>query len=89
MTGITLTRYMVETSIANPQLRELESLIIAIQTACKTISREVARASITGITGYQDGGGSVNIQGEEQKRLDVITNDIMKKALRFSGKVGT
>ena len=89
MTGITLTRYMVETSIANPQLRELESLIIAIQTACKTISREVERASITGITGYQDGGGSVNIQGEEQKRLDVITNDIMKKALRFSGKVGT
>jgi len=88
-TGITLTRYMVETVIANPQLREMESLILAIQTACKTISREVERASITGITGLEAGGGSVNVQGEEQKRLDVITNDIMKKALRFSGKVGT
>lgn len=89
MTGITLTRYMVETVTANPQLRELESLVIAIQTACKTISSVVDRASITGVTGLESGGGSINVQGEEQKRLDVITNDIMKNALRFSGKVGT
>lgn len=87
-TGITLTRYMVETVSANPQLRELESLMMAIQTACKTIANVVERASITGVTGLESGGGSINVQGEEQKRLDVITNDIMKKALRFSGKVG-
>jgi len=89
LTGITLTRYMVETINANPELRDLESLIIAIQTACKTIASVVERASITGVTGLEAGGGSVNVQGEEQKRLDVITNDILKKALRFSGKVGT
>ncbi len=89
LTGITLTRYMVETINANPELRDLESLIIAIQTACKTIASVVERASITGVTGLEDGGGSVNVQGEEQKRLDVITNDVLKKALRFSGKVGT
>lgn len=87
-TGITLTRYMVETVMANPQLRELESLIVSLQIACKTISNVVERASITGLTGLEAGGGSINVQGEEQKRLDVITNDIMKKALRFSGKVG-
>lgn len=86
-TGITLTRYMVETVVANPHLRELESLIVSLQTACKAISNVVERASLTGVTGLEGGGGSVNIQGEEQKRLDVITNDIMKKALRFSGKV--
>jgi fructose-1,6-bisphosphatase I len=88
MTGITLTRYMVETVLANPQLRELESLIMSIQTACKTISHVVEKASISGLTGLEEGGGSINVQGEEQKRLDVVTNDIMKKALRFSGKVG-
>lgn len=87
-TGITLTRYMVETALANPHLRELESLMMAIQTACKTISSVVERASLTGSTGLEGGGGSVNVQGEEQKRLDVITNNIMKNALRFSGKVG-
>eukprot|EP00595_Chromulina_sp_UTEXLB2642_P000691 CAMPEP_0196768506 /NCGR_PEP_ID=MMETSP1095-20130614/42852_1 /TAXON_ID=96789 ORGANISM="Chromulina nebulosa, Strain UTEXLB2642" /NCGR_SAMPLE_ID=MMETSP1095 /ASSEMBLY_ACC=CAM_ASM_000446 /LENGTH=374 /DNA_ID=CAMNT_0042138219 /DNA_START=103 /DNA_END=1227 /DNA_ORIENTATION=+ len=79
---------MVEVVAANPQLRELESLVIAIQTACKTIANVVERASITGVTGLEAGGGSINIQGEEQKRLDVITNDVMKRALRFSGKVG-
>jgi hypothetical protein len=86
--GITLTRYLIETVAANPQMRELESLIASVQTACKTIASVVERASITGMTGLQAGGGSVNVQGEEQKKLDVITNDIMKKSLRFSGKVG-
>lgn len=65
-----LVRYMVETIAANPQLRELESLIVAIQTACKTIASVVDRASITGVTGLEAGGGSINVQGEEQKRLD-------------------
>jgi fructose-1,6-bisphosphatase I len=41
------------------------------------------------MTGAQDGGGSINVQGEEQKRLDVVTNEVLKKALRYSGKVGT
>ena len=88
LTGITLTRYIVETISLNPSLREMESLIIAIQTACKTIASVVDRAPITGMTGLQSGGGSINVQGEEQKRLDVVTNEILKKALRFSGKVG-
>jgi len=30
----------------------------------------------------------VNVQGEEQKKLDVISNTVLKNALRFSGKVG-
>lgn len=87
-TGITLTRYVVETVIANPHLRELESLLISVQTACKAIASVVERASITGVTGLEGGGGSINVQGEEQKRLDIITNNIMKKSLQFSGKVG-
>lgn len=88
LTGITLSRYIVEVTSANPHLREMESLIIAIQTACKTIASVVERSSITGIVGLEGGGGSVNVQGEEQKKLDVITNNVLKNALRFSGKVG-
>lgn len=67
-------------------MRDLESLILSIQTACKAIASVIERASITGITGLE---GHVNVQGEEQKKLDVVTNDILKKALRYSGKVGT
>ena len=35
--------------------------------------------------GYQ---GEVNVQGEDQKKLDVITNDLLKRALRFTGRLG-
>merc|ERR1719240_1983409 len=60
----------------------------SIQMACKTISNMVARAGIQDLTGMEAGGGSVNVQGEEQKKLDVISNTVLKNALRFSGKVG-
>jgi fructose-1,6-bisphosphatase len=61
---------MIEKIAANPHLRELESLIVSIQTACKTIASVVERASISGATGLESGGGSMNVQGEEQKKLD-------------------
>jgi fructose-1,6-bisphosphatase I len=32
--------------------------------------------------------GEVNVQGEDQKKLDVITNDLLKRALRFTGRLG-
>ena len=87
-TGITLTRYMNEVARANPELLDLETLISSISTACKTIKMLVERSHLTGLVGYADGGGSINVQGEEQKTLDVITNDVLKKALRFTGKMG-
>ena len=34
----------------------------------------------------EENGGSINIQGEQQKKLDVVTNDVLKKALRWSGE---
>merc|ERR1712060_271195 len=56
--------------------------------ACKTISSLVKKSPMSGLTGLAEGGGSVNVQGEEQKKLDVISNTVLKNALRFSGKVG-
>merc|ERR1719460_1005163 len=85
--GVTLSRFMIETAIANPELSELESIFSSIETASKTISNLVRRSSISGLTGYLDS-GNVNIQGEEQKKLDVITNDVLKNALRFTGRMG-
>ena len=58
-----------------------------LKQACKVIRSLVDRACITGMTGYEGGGGSINVQGEEQKKLDVITNDVLSKNLRFTGQV--
>eukprot|EP00629_Pelagomonadales_sp_RCC1024_P008538 CAMPEP_0119259756 /NCGR_PEP_ID=MMETSP1329-20130426/441_1 /TAXON_ID=114041 /ORGANISM="Genus nov. species nov., Strain RCC1024" /LENGTH=411 /DNA_ID=CAMNT_0007259157 /DNA_START=45 /DNA_END=1280 /DNA_ORIENTATION=- len=86
-TGVTLSRFMIETALANPELAELESIFSSIETASKTISNLVRRSSLTGLTGYLDS-GAINVQGEEQKKLDVITNDILKNALRYTGRMG-
>ena len=76
---------------ANPQepdLNELVSIMTAVERACKTISNLVKKAPMSGLTGLEEGGGSINVQGEEQKKLDVITNTVLKNALRFTGKMG-
>lgn len=89
ITGITLTRYMMELVKSNPggEMQELETLINSIQTACKAIGGLIRTASISGLTGAQGGGGSINVQGEEQKKMDVLTNDILKNCLKFTGKL--
>ena len=90
--GITLSRYVLEMARANPEkpeLTELVSVLTSVERACKTISNLVRKAPISGsaLLGLEEGGGSINVQGEEQKKLDVITNTVLKNALRFSGKM--
>lgn len=86
-TGVTLTRFMAEVSMLNPEISELTTLFGAIDTACKAITNMVKRSQLPSseTLGYE---GNVNIQGEDQKKLDVITNDVLKRALRFTGKLG-
>jgi len=92
-TGVTLSRYMMEIARYNPSgshnLDDVESIFTAIQTATKTISSIVRRSSLRGTTGFEGGGGSLNVHGEEQKKLDVITNDVLKKTLSWSGRLAT
>jgi len=86
---MTLSRYMTQQAKFKPdEYKDLESLMTSIQMACKQIASLVSRAGIQDLTGLEEGGGSVNVQGEEQKKLDVISNTVLKNALRFSGKVG-
>lgn len=85
--GVTLKRFMSEVSLLNPEQTELTTLFGAIETACKAISNLIKRSQLPSSQslGMQ---GEVNIQGEDQKKLDVITNDLLKRALRFTGRLG-
>jgi fructose-1,6-bisphosphatase I len=78
---------MNEVAMLNPELRELTSIFGAVDTACKAIANEVKRSQLPSseTLGYE---GEVNVQGEDQKKLDVITNDLLKRALRFTGRLG-
>lgn len=86
-TGVTLTRFMNEVALLNPELTELTYLFGGIDTACKALSNLVKRSQLpsSNTLGYQ---GEVNVQGEDQKKLDVISNDVLKRALRFTGRLG-
>merc|ERR1719451_79861 len=64
---------------------ELAIVLSSIATACKQIGSLVNRASLVGATGLA---GEQNVQGEDQKKLDVISNDIFNDCLRNSGRTG-
>lgn len=85
--GVTLKRFMAEVALLNPELQELTTLFGAIDTSCKAITNMVKRSQLPSseTLGYQ---GEVNVQGEDQKKLDVLTNDLLKRALRFTGRLG-
>lgn len=59
-----------------PGLREV---IRSIAECCKTINAQLQRGELAGILGSA---GADNVQGETQKKLDVIANDLLKEALR-------
>lgn len=61
---------------------EFSRLLNDIGIAAKIVNRDVNRAGLSNILGFE---GSVNVQGESQKKLDVMANNEFIKALR-SGK---
>jgi len=52
--------------------------------ACKRIADLVNKGDLVGVLGAVD---SENVQGEQQKKLDVISNDLMIEALRHNGHI--
>ena len=62
---------------------ELSRLLNDIGIASKYVHREVNKAGLADILGYE---GTQNIQGEDQKKLDVFANDQFIKALKHGGQ---
>ena len=62
----------------------LKEVVLAIADTCARISRVVASGALSGSLGAA---GSTNVQDEEQKKLDVITNDMLSDALKACAPV--
>ncbi|PIL24191.1 hypothetical protein GSI_13944 [Ganoderma sinense ZZ0214-1] len=82
---ITLTRHVLadQFSLGAIATGDLTLLLTAIQTTSKFIATNVRKARLINLVGLA---GETNVQGEEQKKLDVLSNDIMINSLRASGK---
>jgi fructose-1,6-bisphosphatase I/sedoheptulose-1,7-bisphosphatase len=80
----TLTQYLIEQRRRFPQASgELNALILDVSIACKAIARAVAFGELGGTGGNAD--GAVNVQGEVQKKLDVVSNQMFVATAEWSG----
>jgi fructose-1,6-bisphosphatase I len=80
-----LTRHLIEEEQAARIGADLRLLIEVVARACKTISVAVGKGALGGVLGEIAGGGSINVQGEAQKKLDVLSNDILLEANAWGG----
>jgi fructose-1,6-bisphosphatase I len=82
--SVTLTRFVLHGQRAHKQAQgDLTLLLAAVQLACKVTETCVRRAGIAKLYGLA---GSGNVQGEDQKKLDIIANDTFKVNIASSEK---
>lgn len=83
---ITLTRFIIEEQqrLAPDATGELSLLLNALQYAFKFIAHTIRRAELVNLIGLY---GQTNSTGDEQKKLDVIGDDIFINAMKSSGNV--
>ncbi|MBS9722078.1 class 1 fructose-bisphosphatase [Tianweitania sp. BSSL-BM11] len=80
-----LTQFLVEQQrLENALPAQLRLLIEVVARACKVIGHTVNKGAITGSLGSLD---QINVQGEVQKRLDVVSNDILLDANEWGGNL--
>jgi fructose-1,6-bisphosphatase I len=83
MNDISLTRFLIEEQRSGATFGpELRLLIEVVARACKTISIAVGKGALGGVLGDA---GTGNIQGEAQKKLDVLANDVLLEANEWGG----
>ena len=82
MSRVTLSRYLIEQTRSNNTPADLRFLIEVVARACKEISYAVSKGALGGVLGATE---TENIQGEVQKKLDVLSNEILLEANEWGG----
>ncbi|RDI27328.1 class 1 fructose-bisphosphatase [Pseudacidovorax intermedius] len=81
--NISLTRYLVEQQRVDGLIPgQLRLLLEVVARACKRISLSVNKGALGGVLGTA---GSENVQGEVQKKLDIIANEVLIEANEWGG----
>ncbi len=78
-----LTRYLVEQQrLVGHITPELRLMLEVVARACKRISQAVNKGALGDVMGSAD---SENVQGEVQKKLDIIANEVLIEANEWGG----
>ena len=82
---VTIERFIIEQERLHPEATgELSGILYDLALAAKMIAMKVRSAGLADIIGSAE---SENIQGEVQQKLDVLSNDIIVKALDHGGRL--
>jgi fructose-1,6-bisphosphatase I len=85
MRRVTFTQYLVEQERKRKTVpAELRLLLEVIARACKAISHAVSKGELADVLGAA---GTDNVQGEAQKKLDVISNEVLVEANSWGGSL--
>lgn len=80
---VSLTRYLVEQQRVDGLIpSQLRLLLEVVARACKSISQAVNKGALGGVLGSAE---SENVQGEMQKKLDIIANEVLIEANEWGG----
>ncbi len=82
MRRVTLTQFLIEQQRAGRISPDLRLLIEVVARAVKAISVNVSKGALAGVLGEA---GTDNVQGEAQKKLDVIANEVLIEANEWGG----
>ncbi len=80
---ISLSRYLVEQQRDKGHIpADLRLLLEVVARACKSISHAVNKGALGGVLGSAE---IENVQGEVQKKLDIIANEVLLEANEWGG----
>lgn len=83
MSRVTLTQFLLEQQRQKQRISsDLRLLIEVVARACKSIGVAIGRGGLADVLGSA---GSENVQGETQKKLDVISNEILIETNEWGG----
>jgi len=83
---ISLTRYLVEQQRVDGSIpSQLRLLLEVVARACKSISMAVNKGALGGENSILGTADSENVQGEVQKKLDIIANEVLIEANEWGG----
>lgn len=82
---VTIERFILEQERLHPEATgELSNLLYDVALAAKIIAAAIRRAGLVNVLGSA---GQVNVQGEDQKKLDVLANETLKSVMGHTGRV--
>jgi fructose-1,6-bisphosphatase len=80
----TLSKFLIQQLHDIEGASDLGALLVDVAAAVKAISAMTAKGALGGVLGELD---SRNVQGETQKRLDVLANEVMIRSCEWGGLV--